>query len=85
LERGLKLTPAIVVVPPPLIDQWIKEITTHTYLTQHAICRYKEKGRDLYEADDKYFIITSFNLVGSEMSKPPVDRPKSKKVLSPYY
>jgi SNF2 family DNA or RNA helicase len=80
-EMGIHLTPAIVVVPPTLVDQWIKEITKHTYLTQHAICRYKERARDLSEADDKYFIITSLNLVGSEMSNPAIERPKSKKVL----
>ena len=43
-ERGLDVTPAFVVVPPTLVVQWIKEITSHTYLTEHAICKYKEKS-----------------------------------------
>ena len=79
-ERGLDVTPAFVVVPPTLVIQWIKEIIKHTYLTEHAICKYKEKSRDLSQSDNKYFIITSFNLVGSELSKEPISKVRSNKV-----
>lgn len=84
-ERGIKLPPCLVVCPATLVEQWISQILFHTYLTEDAICKYKEKGRDLSKADDKYFIITSFNLVGMELSKPVVEKPRSTKVYLKEY
>lgn len=69
-ERTDKLT--LIVCPSGLVNNWIDEIKKHTTLTNDKIVKYHGKNRKSIGAENAYFFITSYSIIGREYTIVPI-------------